>query len=140
VQETPGSGIVFKWLKQHLPVKSFLGDNPECCQNPNLLCGRCLLFGCHRRLQTENGPFNLRIENPQSEILQIPGISLPDKTPVREILTKCENKNVKELKNKQSVGFKYPRMNRTDYCPEYTCGNLLLWRQVFLCDVSGRIF
>jgi len=43
----------------------------------------------------------LKVDRPIYEILQIFSISLLDKTPVREILTKCDYKDVKELKVKQ---------------------------------------
>ena len=38
----------------------------------------------------------LKVDRPIYEILQILSISLLDKSPVREILTKCDYKNVKE--------------------------------------------
>jgi len=38
----------------------------------------------------------LKVDRPIYEILQILSISLLDKTPVREVLTKCDYKNVKE--------------------------------------------
>jgi hypothetical protein len=66
-----------------------LGDNPECGKNPNLLCNHCLLFGSHRRKQTESRSLNL-------QNIKILSIYLLDKTPVREVLTKCDYKDVKE--------------------------------------------
>ena len=43
----------------------------------------------------------LKVDRPIYEILQILSISLLDKTPVREILTKCDYKNVKEQQSNQ---------------------------------------
>ena len=43
----------------------------------------------------------LKVDRSIYEILQILSISLLDKTSVREILTKCDYKNVKELNYKQ---------------------------------------
>jgi len=43
----------------------------------------------------------LRIDRPIYEVLQILGISLLDKTPVKELLTNIDYKNVKELEYKQ---------------------------------------
>jgi len=43
----------------------------------------------------------LKVDRSIYEILQILSISLLDKTPVKEILTKCDYKNVKELNYKQ---------------------------------------
>ena len=43
----------------------------------------------------------LKVDRSIYEILQILSISLLDRTPVREILTKCDYKNVKELNYKQ---------------------------------------
>ena len=45
--------------------------------------------------------YELKVERPIYEILQILSISLLDKAPVKEILTICDYKNVKELDNKQ---------------------------------------
>jgi hypothetical protein len=45
----------------------------------------------------------LKVDRSIYEILQILSISLLDKTPVREILTKCDYKNVKELNYKQLI-------------------------------------
>ena len=45
--------------------------------------------------------YKLKINRPIYEIQQILSFSLLDKTPVREILTDCDYKNVKELNYKQ---------------------------------------
>ncbi len=43
----------------------------------------------------------LKVERPIYEILQILGVSLLDRTPVNEILTEYDYKNIKELNSKQ---------------------------------------
>ena len=43
----------------------------------------------------------LKVERPIYEILQILGVSLLDRTPVNEILTEHDYKNIKELSYKQ---------------------------------------
>lgn len=45
--------------------------------------------------------YKLKINRPIYEIQQILSFSLLDKIPVREILTDCDYKNVKELNYKQ---------------------------------------
>jgi uncharacterized protein YaaW (UPF0174 family) len=45
--------------------------------------------------------YELKVERPIYEILQILSISLMDKKPIREILANCDHKNVKELDYKQ---------------------------------------
>jgi len=39
--------LFFKWIKQHLKIKKFWGDNRKRCKNTNLCSYICLLFGCH---------------------------------------------------------------------------------------------
>ena len=46
--------LFFKWIKQHLRVKSFWGDHDECSQDTNVLCHHNILSGYHCRLQIEN--------------------------------------------------------------------------------------
>ena len=45
----------------------------------------------------------LKVNRSIYEILQILSISLLDKTPIKEILIKCEYDNVKELNNNQLI-------------------------------------
>jgi hypothetical protein len=45
----------------------------------------------------------LKVDQSIYEILQILSISLLDKTPVREVLTKCDYKEIKEPKDKQLI-------------------------------------
>ena len=59
------------------------------------------LIGCHCGTRSTNQPFNLRIENRRSQILQILGFSLLDKTPVNELLVNINTSDVKEQNYKQ---------------------------------------
>ena len=81
--------IFFKWLKQHLRIKSFWGTtmNAVKIQIYCAIIAYCLVAIIGNKL---------KVGRPIYEILQILSISLLDKTPVREILTKCDYKNVKE--------------------------------------------
>lgn len=45
----------------------------------------------------------LKVDRTIYEILQILSISLLDKTPIKEILTKCDYNNFKEQENKQLI-------------------------------------
>ncbi len=86
--------LFFKWIKQHLKVKTFWGHTPNAVKT-QLYCA--IIAYC---LVTIVGK-ELRIDRPIYEILQILGISLLDKTPVKELLTNIDYKNVKELGYKQ---------------------------------------
>ncbi len=81
--------IFFKWLKQHLKIKSFWGTtiNAVKIQIYCAIIAYCLVATIGNKL---------KVNRPIYEILQILSISLLDKTPVKEILTKCDYKNVKE--------------------------------------------
>jgi len=81
--------IFFKWMKQHLKVKSFWGKtiNAVKVQIYCAIIAYCLVAIIGNKL---------KVDRPIYEILQILSISLLDKAPVREILTKCDYKNVKE--------------------------------------------
>lgn len=86
--------IFFKWLKQHLKIKSFWGTtmNAVKIQIYCAIIAYCLVAIIGN---------TLKAGCPIYEILQILSISLLDKTPVREILTRCDYKDVKEQFNKQ---------------------------------------
>jgi len=88
--------LFFKWMKQHLKIKSFWGrtQNAVKIQIYCAIIAYCLVALIGNKLKVDRSIY---------EILQILSISLLDKTPVREILTKCDYKNVKELKNKQLI-------------------------------------
>ncbi|BBE16625.1 mobile element protein [Aquipluma nitroreducens] len=86
--------LFFKWMKQHLRIKSFWGTtmNAVKVQIYCAIIAYCLIAIVGNKLKVDRSIY---------EILQILSISLLDKAPVREILTKCDYKNVKELNYKQ---------------------------------------
>jgi hypothetical protein len=86
--------IFFKWMKQHLKIKSFWGTtlNAVKIQIYCAIIAYCLVATIGNKL---------KVDRPIYEILQILSISLLDKAPVREILTKCDYKNVKEQQTNQ---------------------------------------
>jgi len=86
--------LFFKWMKQHLRIKSFWGTtmNAVKVQIYCAIIAYCLVAIVGNKLKVDRSIY---------EILQILSISLLDKTPVKEILTKCDYKNVKELNYKQ---------------------------------------
>lgn len=88
--------IFFKWMKQHLKIKSFWGTtmNAVKIQIYCAIIAYCLVAIIGNTLKVDRRIY---------EILQILSISLLDKTPIREILTKCNYKNVKEQYNNQLI-------------------------------------
>lgn len=86
--------LFFKWIKQHLRVKSFWGTtmNAVKIQVYCAVISYCLIAIT---------AYKLKVDRPIYEILQILSISLLDKTSVNEILTKCDYKNDKELISNQ---------------------------------------
>ena len=86
--------LFFKWMKQHLKIKSFWGTsiNAVKIQIYCAITAYCLVAIVGNKL---------KVDRPIYEILQILSISLLDKTPIREILTNCDYKDVKELNYKQ---------------------------------------
>jgi hypothetical protein len=81
--------LFFKWIKQHLKIKSFWGttENAVRIQIYSAIIAYCLvaIVGA-----------NLKLERSTYEILQVAGISLLDKTPVNELFTNTDYKNIKE--------------------------------------------
>jgi hypothetical protein len=81
--------LFFKWMKQHLKIKSFWGTtiNAVKIQIYCAIIAYCLvaIIG-----------YKLKVDRPIYEILQILSISLLDKSSIKEILTKCDYKDVKE--------------------------------------------
>jgi len=86
--------LFFKWIKQHLNVKSFWGTSINAVKK-QIYCA--IISYC---LVAIVG-YKLKVERSIYEILQILSFSLLDKTVVNEILTKSDYKNVKELDYKQ---------------------------------------
>jgi hypothetical protein len=83
-------------MKQHLKIKYFWGTtmNAVKIQIYCAIVAYCLVAIVGNKLKVDRSIY---------EILQILSISLLDKTPVKEILTKCDDQNVKEQKNKQLI-------------------------------------
>ncbi len=81
--------LFFKWMKQHLKIKSFWGTS----MNAVKIQMYCTIIAYCMVAITGN---QFKIDRPIYEILQVLSISLLDKTPVREILTRIDYKNVKE--------------------------------------------
>ncbi|MFZ0281889.1 MAG: IS4 family transposase [Bacteroidales bacterium] len=88
--------LFFKWMKQHLKIKSFWGTslNAVKIQMYCAVIAYCLVALVGNKLKVNRTIY---------EILQILSISLLDKTPVKEILTRCDYNNFKELKNNQLI-------------------------------------
>lgn len=86
--------LFFKWIKQHLKVKSFWGvtENAVRIQIYSALITYCLVAIVGH---------DLKIDKSTYEILQILGISLLDKSPINELFMKNDYNNVKELNDKQ---------------------------------------
>ena len=86
--------LFFKWMKQHLKIKSFWGTsiNAVKIQIYCAITAYCLVAIVGNKL---------KVDRPIYEILQILSISLLDKTPIREILTNFDYKDVKEPNYKQ---------------------------------------
>ncbi len=86
--------LFFKWIKQHLKIKSFWGtsENAVRIQIYTAIISYCLVAIVGH---------DLKIERSTYEILQVLGISLLDKTPVKELFTNTDYNNFKELKYKQ---------------------------------------
>lgn len=82
--------LFFKWIKQHLKIKSFWGtsENAVRIQIYNAIITYCLVAIIGKELKIERSTY---------EILQVIGISLLDKTPVNELFANTDYKNIKEL-------------------------------------------
>jgi transposase len=84
--------LFFKWIKQHLKIKSFWGHT-ENAVKIQLYCA--IIAYCLVAIAAKE----LNIERPIYTILQIIGFSLLDKNPVKELLINTDYKNVKEPDN-----------------------------------------
>jgi FOG: Transposase and inactivated derivatives len=82
--------LFFKWIKQHLKIKSFWGVTPNAVkiQIYSAIIVYCLVAIISNKLKVDRSTY---------EILQILSISLLDKTPIKELLTNQDYKDVKEL-------------------------------------------
>lgn len=88
--------LFFKWIKQHLKVKTFWGttENAVRIQINVAIIAYCLVSIIEK---------DLKINRSIYEILQILSVSLLDKTPVNELLKKSDYNNVNELDSNQLV-------------------------------------
>ena len=86
--------LFFKWIKQHLKVKSFWGTtlNAVKIQVYSAIIAYCLVALVRNKLKVDRSTY---------EILQILSISLLDKTPLNELFTNQNYQDVKELYDKQ---------------------------------------
>ena len=86
--------LFFKWIKQHLKIKSFWGTSPNAVriQIYSAIIAYCLVAIVGHDLQINRTTY---------EILQILGISLLDKTPVKELFTYIDINDVKERNDNQ---------------------------------------
>ena len=86
--------LFFKWIKQHLKIKSFWGssENAVRIQIHCAIISYCLVAIVGRDLQINRSTY---------EILQVLGISLLDKAPVKELFANTNYNNVKELDSNQ---------------------------------------
>jgi len=89
--------LFFKWIKQHLKIKAFWGtsENAVRIQVYSAIIAYCLVAIVGT---------NLKIDRSTYEILQVLGVSLLDKAPVKELLTNMNYNDVKEpLDNQLSL-------------------------------------
>jgi hypothetical protein len=86
--------LFFRWIKQHLKIKSFWGTsvNAVKIQIYIAIITYTLVSTIKSKLQLEKSTY---------EILQILSFSLIDKTPINELLTNQDYQNVKELYSNQ---------------------------------------
>ena len=86
--------LFFKWIKQHLKIKSFWGTtlNAVKIQVYSAIVAYCLVALVRNKLKVDRSTY---------EILQILSISLLDKTPINELFTNQNYQDVKEQYNKQ---------------------------------------
>jgi hypothetical protein len=82
--------LFFKWIKQHLKIKSFWGTTPNAVKTQiySAIIVYCLVAIVNYKLKVDRSPY---------EILQILSISLFDKTPLKELLTNQDYQDIKEL-------------------------------------------
>jgi hypothetical protein len=81
--------LFFKWIKQHLKIKSFWGhtENAVRIQIYCAIIAYCLVAIVGHDLKVNRSTY---------EILQVLGVSLLDKTPIKELFTNENYKDVKE--------------------------------------------
>ena len=84
--------LFFKWLKQHLKIKKFWGtsENAVKIQVYSAIIAYCLVAIMQHDMKLDRSTY---------EVLQILGISLTDKTPLRDLFSKTKFNDVKEQFN-----------------------------------------
>ena len=91
--------LFFKWIKQHLKIKTFWGNSENAVRTQiyTAIITYCLVAIVGN---------DLNIVRSTYEILQVLGISLLDKTPIKELFTNIDYNDVKELNyNQLSISF-----------------------------------
>ncbi len=86
--------LFFKWIKQHLKIKSFRGtsENAVRIQIYSAITTYCMVVMMAEKMKLKRSTY---------EILQVLGISLLDKTPVNQIFNDVDYNNDKERNCKQ---------------------------------------
>lgn len=81
--------LFFKWFKQHLKIKKFWGtsENAVKIQVYSAIIAYCLVAIMQHDMKLDRSTY---------EVLQILGISLTDKTPLRDLFSKTKFNDVKE--------------------------------------------
>ncbi|WRQ32444.1 IS4 family transposase [Bacteroidales bacterium MB20-C3-3] len=92
--------LFFKWIKQHLKIKSFWGttENAVRIQIYSAIITYCLVAIVEH---------DLNIKRSTYEVLQVLGISLLDKTPIMELFNSAENNDVNELLFNQQLSLNF---------------------------------
>ena len=88
--------LFFKWIKQHLKIKSFWGitENAVRIQIYTAVILYCLVAIIESELMIKRSTY---------EIMQILGISLLDKSPIGELFFNTDRNDVKELSSEQLI-------------------------------------
>lgn len=86
--------LFFKWIKQHLKVKTFWGTSENAVR---IQINIAIITFCLVSILAKD----LKINRTNYEILQILSVSLLDKTAVNELLIKSDYNNVNELDSNQ---------------------------------------
>lgn len=86
--------LFFKWIKQHLKIKSFWGTTENAVKTQVYIA--VITYTLVAIIKNQ-----LKSEYTTYEVLQILGSSLLDKTPISKLLKKQSDQNVKELLYKQ---------------------------------------
>ena len=82
--------LFFKWLKQHLKIKKFWGTTENAVR---IQISTAIISYCHVAIVQHD----MQLKRSTYEVLQIPSISLTDKTCLKELFEKTNFNNVKEL-------------------------------------------